>query len=150
MKKALSIAATLLCCLAFQLAWAAPTCQIVALDLNNRLGRALDAEELSSALISLNKTSRLPEKFVTKRQAKDAGWKPGKSLWSVPQLQKKSIGGDYFGNFEKQLPKGKWREADLAYRGGKRNANRMIYAESGRRFVTVDHYRTFTEIPSCQ
>jgi len=140
----------LLCCLAFQPLWAAQTCQRVALDLNNRVGKTLDVGELATALISLNKTGRLPDKFVTKNQAKDAGWRPGQSLWSVPQLQGKSIGGDHFGNFEKQLPKDKYHEADLAYRGGKRNANRMIYAESGHRYVTVDHYRSFTEVPPCQ
>lgn len=150
MKKVLTGVLALLCSLVLPPAWAAQTCQSVALDLNNRAGKALDVGELSTALISLNKTGRLPDKFVTKRQAKDAGWRPGKSLWSVPELQGKSIGGDHFGNFEKQLPKDKWREADLAYRGGKRNANRMIYAESGRRFITVDHYRSFIEIPSCQ
>jgi hypothetical protein len=150
MKKHLTCALALLSGLLLQPAWGAQSCQIVAQNLNQQLGRAVDANEVASMLISLNKTERLPEKFVTKRQAKEAGWRPGKSLWNVPELHGKSIGGDRFGNFEKRVPDGKWKEADLSYRGGKRNANRMIYAESGRRFVTVDHYRTFTEIPSCQ
>jgi hypothetical protein len=78
----------------------------VAQNLNQQLGRAVDANEVASMLISLNKTERLPEKFVTKRQAKEAGWRPGKSLWNVPELHGKSIGGDRFGNFEKRVPDG--------------------------------------------
>ncbi|XLM21567.1 ribonuclease, partial [Chromobacterium piscinae] len=71
---------------------------------------------------SLDRDGRLPDKFVTKRQAQDAGWKPGRSLWSVAGLQGKSIGGDRFGNYEKRLPAGQWQEADLNYKGGKRGA----------------------------
>ena len=50
----------------------------------------------------------------------------------------------------RQLPYGQWREADLDYKGGHRGAKRLIFSREGRRFVTVDHYRTFTEIPACQ
>jgi hypothetical protein len=131
-------------------AWSAPNCQAVAQNLNRQLGNRLDSHELADTLTSLNKTGKLPEHFVTKRIARDAGWLPGHDLWSVPALKGKAIGGDRFNNFEKQLPQDRWREADLAYRGGRRNANRLIYAESGRRYLTVDHYRQFVEIPSCQ
>lgn len=31
-------------------------------------------------------------------------------------------------------PAGRWQEADLDYRGGKRNAKRLVFAGSGRRF----------------
>jgi hypothetical protein len=131
-------------------AWSAPSCQAVAQNMNRQLGNRLDSRELADTLTSLNKNGKLPERFVTKRMARDAGWLPGHDLWSVPALKGKAIGGDRFNNFEKQLPQDRWREADLAYRGGRRNANRLIYAESGRRYLTVDHYRQFVEIPSCQ
>jgi hypothetical protein len=65
--------------------------------------------------------------FPSARRRPQAG-KPGRSLWSVPALQGKSIGGDRFGNYEKQLPKGQWQEADLNYKGGKRGANRLVFS----------------------
>ncbi|WP_333583830.1 ribonuclease domain-containing protein, partial [Rivihabitans pingtungensis] len=42
-----------------------------------------------------------------------------------------------------------WTEADLDYRGGKRNAKRLVFS-ARQRFVTTDHYQTFVEIPACQ
>ncbi|GAA5785514.1 ribonuclease domain-containing protein [Chitiniphilus shinanonensis] len=108
----------------------------------------LDAAELGDVLVALGRDGRLPAKFVTKRAAQDAGWQPGRDLWQV--LPQHSIGGDRFGNRERRLPRGDYREADLDYRGGKRGAKRMVFEPRGRRFVTVDHYQTFTEIPTCK
>lgn len=112
----------------------------------------VDAAQLASTLQSLNSSGHLPDNYVTKREASAAGWRPGKPLWSVAELKGKSIGGDRFGNFERRLPKGDWREADLDYRGGKRGAKRLIFSprRDGQRFVTVDHYATFKEVPSCR
>ncbi|AOX99152.1 ribonuclease domain-containing protein [Jeongeupia sp. USM3] len=108
----------------------------------------LDRGELSAVLVSLARDGRLPERYVTKREAQAAGWKPGRDLWQV--LPNHSIGGDRFGNREQRLPHGQYREADLDYRGGKRGAKRLVFEPKGRRFVTVDHYQTFTELPACQ
>jgi guanyl-specific ribonuclease Sa len=73
-------------------------------------------------------------------------------LWKVKNLKGKSIGGDRFGNRERQLPDGgrKWREADLDYKGGQRGAKRLLYSDDGLRMVTVDHYATFREVPACR
>lgn len=136
--------------LAITSAWGAPSCLSVARQVGQQLHGNLDSGELALTLTSLNKTGQLPDKFVDKRTAKSAGWRPGLDLWTIPSLRGKSMGGDRFGNYERQLPQDKWREADLGYRGGKRNAKRLIYAESGRRFITVDHYIHFIEIPTCQ
>jgi hypothetical protein len=76
---------------------------------NQQTGNRLDTAELGSVLQALEQTGRLPDQFIPKRQAQ-AGWQPGRSLWSVPALQGKSIGGDRFGNYEKQLPKGNGRK----------------------------------------
>ncbi|WP_082824066.1 ribonuclease domain-containing protein [Crenobacter luteus] len=131
-------------------AHAAPACRDVVASLNRELGRQLDETQLTEVLTSLNRHGRLPDRFVTKREAREAGWRPGTGLWSVPGLNGKSIGGDRFGNRERRLPDARWREADLDYQGGKRNAKRLLFADSGRRFVTVDHYQTFREIPPCR
>ena len=64
-------------------------------------------------------------------------------------LAGKSIGGDYFGNYEKKLPvvEGrKYYEADCFYQGGRRNEFRIIYSNDGHVWYTGDHYNTFTEL----
>ncbi len=130
----------------------AENCEKVVAALNVRLPSKIDQQELTGALRTLNQTKnkKLPPKFLSKREARMRGWKPGKDLWSVNGLKGASIGGDQFKNLEGRLPDNKWREADLDYKGGHRGSKRLIFSVDGRRFVTVDHYRTFSEIPLCQ
>jgi ribonuclease T1 len=130
----------------------ADSCEKAVDALNVTLSPKIDSQELVEVLRSLNvsRNRSLPPKFVTKREARSQGWKPGRDLWSVPALRGSSIGGDHFGNRERQLPFGKWREADLDYKGGRRGAKRLLFSREGKRFVTVDHYRTFVEIPPCR
>lgn len=132
-------------------ALAAP-CRDEVHKLNAQLHPIIDEIELTRMLNTLNAThnASLPDNFITKRDAVAAGWQRGHDLWDVPLLKGKSIGGDRFGNRERQLPAGQWREADLDYKGGHRGAKRLIFSRQGRRFVTVDHYQTYTEIAACQ
>ena len=132
----------------------AESCESVVHAVNQRLHPGIDEAELVSILASLNasRDRKLPPKFVTKRQARKSGWRPGRDLWSVPDLQGRSIGGDRFNNREGNLPAGgrNWREADLNYKGGERGGQRLVFSDDGRRMVTVDHYSTFTEVPACR
>jgi hypothetical protein len=132
----------------------AESCESVVRALNQRLSSRIDEDELVSVLRSLNGSGgrKLPPKFVTKRQARSMGWRPGKDLWTSPGLRGKSIGGDRFNNREGKLPYGarNWREADLDYNGGRRGGKRVLFSDNGRRTVTVDHYSTFVEVPSCR
>lgn len=130
----------------------ADTCEKVIDTLNAGLSPKIDRQELTDVLRSLNSSGNrsLSPKFITKKEARAQGWRPGRDLWSVHTLRGYSIGGDHFGNRERQLPYGKWREADLDYKGGHRGAKRLLFSREGRRFVTVDHYRTFVEIPPCR
>lgn len=96
----------------------------------------------------LDRDRRLPARFVTKDQAERLGWRPGSDLWGV--AQGRSIGGDRFGNREGRLPSAAGRrffEADLDYAGGARGAKRLVWSSDGRLWVTVDHYRSFREVP---
>lgn len=142
--------------LAALMAWmpaaSAASCREAAHELNQRLHPKIDEVELAGVLDALNASGneRLPDRFVTKRQAKQAGWRPGQDLWELPALKGKSIGGDRFGNREGRLPPGEWREADLDYRGGHRGAKRLLFSRNGLRRVTVDHYQTFAEVPPCR
>lgn len=90
----------------------------------------------------------LPDNFITKKQAQALGWDKYKNTVS-DVAPGKSIGGDYFGNYEQKLPvvKGrKYYEADCFYRGGDRNAYRIIYSTDGHVWYTGDHYNTFIEL----
>jgi hypothetical protein len=130
----------------------AESCEKVVHALNVRLSPEINEQELIEIFRSLNKTNnkKLPPKFVSKKEARSLGWKSGKDLWSVSALKGSSMGGDHFKNMEGRLTNNRWREADLDYQGGHRGAKRLIFSVDGMRFVTVDHYRTFTEAPQCR
>ena len=140
-----------LCPLLFTEAYA-QSCEKVVRDVNVRLSHKIDEQELIETLRHLNRTNnkKLPAKFVNKQEARTRGWKPGKNLWSVIALRGSSIGGDRFRNMEGRLPDQKWREADLDFKGGHRGGKRLLFSRDGVRFVTVDHYKTFTEVPPCR
>jgi ribonuclease T1 len=127
------------------------SCKAVVHVLNNRLSPKIDEQELVNILHTLNRTSNrhLPDKFITKKHARELGWRPGRDLWSIENLQGSSLGGDRFMNREHSLPENNWRELDLGYGGGHRGSKRLIFSLDGKRFVTVDHYRTFVEVPEC-
>lgn len=132
----------------------AATCESAVQELSGKLPVKIDQAELVKVLRTLNQSgnSQLPSKFVTKKEAKAAGWRPGQNLWASRDLRGKSLGGDRFGNYERKLPNGrrKWREADLDYQGGHRGPKRLIFSTDGLRVVTVDHYQTFREVAACQ
>lgn len=89
---------------------------------------------------------KLPNNFIRKKEAEALGWKSNKgNLWDV--TEKKSIGGDRFGNREGNLPKKDGRqyyEADINYEGEYRGAERIVYSNDGLIYYTEDHYDTFT------
>lgn len=93
----------------------------------------------------LNEFGHLPDNFITKKEAQALGWesKEGNLDEVVPG---KSIGGDYFGNYEEVLPDAEGRtyhECDIDYEGGFRNAKRIVYSDDGLIYYTEDHYETF-------
>lgn len=90
----------------------------------------------------------LPENYIRKKDAEAQGWKTTyRYVGDIgPGI---TIGGDYFGNYEKLLPvvKGrKYYEADCFYQGGPRNEYRIIFSNDGHVWYTGDHYNTFTEL----
>lgn len=87
----------------------------------------------------------LPDNFITKKEAKALGWvsSEGNLAEVAPG---KSIGGDYFGNFEGNLPEKKGREyheCDIDSDGGYRGAKRLVFSNDGLIYYTEDHYNTF-------
>ncbi|TBL62323.1 ribonuclease domain-containing protein [Hafnia paralvei] len=96
----------------------------------------------------LREHQRLPDFYITKKQARAEGWdaSAGNLCSAVPG---RAIGGDRFSNREKRLPqkaKRVWREADINYHCGRRQADRLIYSNDGLIYITRDHYRTFTKM----
>ncbi|MDE5769811.1 MAG: ribonuclease [Oscillospiraceae bacterium] len=87
----------------------------------------------------------LPGNFITKKEAQALGWDSSKgNLWDV--APDKSIGGDYFGNYEGILPDGNYHECDVNYNGGYRGAERIIYGDDGSIYYTNDHYKSFEQL----
>lgn len=86
----------------------------------------------------------LPSNFITKKEAEMAGWYGGPLDRVLPGM---CIGGDYFGNYEGQLPKAKgrkWTECDINTLGKKsRGAERIIFSNDGLIYYTPDHYESF-------
>ena len=91
---------------------------------------------------------KLPSNFITKKKAMDLGWESSKgNLWDV--TDKKSIGGDKFGNREGLLPKAEgrvWYECDVNYKGGFRDAERIVFSNDGLIYYTNDHYESFEQL----
>jgi len=103
------------------------------------------------AMSHVHATGRLPDCYLTKRQAEERGWRPGSDLWRVAPGH--AIGGDNFGNREGRLPpRNRYVEADLDYHGGRRGAARLVFARESKgrwlMWVTTDHYRTFRDVPA--
>ncbi len=96
----------------------------------------------------IHKYGKLPSNYITKKEAIDLGWKNKEgNLWDV--TDKKSIGGDRFGNREGKLPNkdGRlWFECDVNYQGGYRGSERLVYSNDGLIYYTDDHYKTFTQL----
>ncbi len=86
---------------------------------------------------------KLPQNFITKKEARALGWDGG-SL--EPYAPGKCIGGDRFGNYEGLLPEeDDYRECDIDTLGAKsRGAKRIVYSDDGDIYYTEDHYKNFT------
>lgn len=92
---------------------------------------------------------KLPKNFITKQEAEELGWisQEGNLDEVAPGM---SIGGNKFGNYEQQLPDGKYKECDINYTGGYRGDERIVYSEDGNIYYTDDHYATFTQLYSSE
>ena len=96
----------------------------------------------------LHQFGHLPSNYITKNNAKKLGWV--NSEGNLDEVAPgKSIGGDYFGNYEGSLPEKNGRdyyECDIDYTGGYRGSKRIIYSNDGLIYYTEDHYQTFEQL----
>jgi filamentous hemagglutinin len=108
-------------------------------------------QSANEAVESLWNTGKLPDYYVTKQQAAEKGWKPGKVINNTtPGGQ---IGGDIFENSTNILPSSQgrvWREADIGLGNtisrSKQPGTRLLYSNDGLLYITTDHYETATPI----
>ena len=105
-------------------------------------GSYTTAEDVALYLVTYG---HLPENFITKRAAEEAGWDGG-SL--EPYCPGKCIGGGRFGNYEGLLPSAKgrtWTECDINTLGARsRGPERLVFSNDGLIYYTGDHYKSFT------
>lgn len=93
---------------------------------------------------------RLPDNYMTKKEARKMGWEGGSLDRLIPG---RSIGGDFFGNYEGTLPEKdgrEYHECDIDTIGSSgRGPKRIIYSgdddnEEWNIYYTDDHYESFT------
>lgn len=86
----------------------------------------------------------LPDNFVTKEEARSAGWEGGGLDGVLPGM---CIGGDRFGNREGLLPEAtgrSWTECDVNTLHAKsRGAERIVFSNDGLIYYTGNHYDSF-------
>lgn len=95
----------------------------------------------------INEFAKLPHNYITKDEAKKLGWQTKGTLDKV--APGKSIGGDRYGNYEGKLPKKNgrtWKECDIDYVKGNRNAKRIVFSNDGLIYYTEDHYQSFSQV----
>lgn len=95
----------------------------------------------------INEYKHLPHNYITKNEAKKLGWQTKGTLDKV--APGKSIGGDRYGNYEGKLPKKNgrnWKECDIDYVKGNRNAKRIVFSNDGLIYYTGDHYKSFSKL----
>lgn len=87
---------------------------------------------------------RLPDNFMTKKEAQALGWEGGSLEPYAPGM---CIGGNRFGNYEGLLPEEDGRtytECDIDTLGASsRGAKRIVFSNDGLIYYTEDHYETF-------
>ena len=113
-------------------------------DLPDEDGSYTGKDELA---LYIHTYGHLPPNFIKKKDAEKAGWSGGSLEKVLPGM---CIGGDYFGNYEGQLPTAKgrrWTECDVNTLGARsRGAERIIFSNDGLIYYTDDHYESFERL----
>ena len=97
------------------------------------------AQDVADYLLYYHK---LPENYMTKKEARKQGWESGPLHKVVPG---KCIGGDVYSNFEGNLPKNTtYHECDIDTLNAKsRGSKRLVWSADFKIYYTKDHYETF-------
>ena len=112
-------------------------------DKSGEISEDWTGDDKEGVALYLEAYRQLPDNFMTKKEARKEGWEGGALHLVIPGM---CIGGDRFGNYEGLLPDGKYKECDVNYDGGYRDAERLIYGEDGSVYYTNDPYKSFTQL----
>ncbi|MBO5505624.1 MAG: ribonuclease [Clostridia bacterium] len=96
----------------------------------------------------LKHNGRLPDYYITKKEAEKIGYKSYLGNLSKVAPNKMIVKGVYE-NKNGHLPTAYnrvWYEADINYKSGYRGKERILFSNDGLIFVTYDHYVSFVEI----
>ena len=74
----------------------------------------------------INEYKRLPHNYITKNEAKKLGWQTK-------------------GTLDKKNGRN-WKECDIDYVKGNRNAKRIVFSNDGLIYYTGDHYKSFSKL----
>lgn len=89
---------------------------------------------------------RLPDNFMTKKEARSLGWQSGPLHLVVDGM---CLGGDVYKDYEDRLPdiSGTYYECDIdTLTRKKRGGKRIIYSDEWDIYYTDDHYKTFVKL----
>ncbi len=120
-------------------------CKIVPMR-TKQVGTATE-DGVLGADVFLMYRHRLPEHYISKAEAKKFGWISNQG--NLDEVAPgKMIYGDHQNRYGKlpSAPGRSWYEADINYRGGYRNHDRILFSSDGLIFVTYDHYQTYHEV----
>lgn len=102
----------------------------------------VETDQKDEVALYIHLYEHLPSNYMTKKEARKQGWEGGSLSQVIPN---KSIGGDYYGNYEGTLPEdNEYHECDIDTEGKTfRGKKRIIYSEDGDIWYTEDHYESF-------
>ena len=89
----------------------------------------------------------LPDYYIFEDDAQALGWV--NVLGNFDKVAPGKMMHKEFENRDGILPEKKnrlWYEADINYKGGYKNKQRVVFSNDGLVFVTCDHYKTFMKI----
>ena len=103
--------------------------------------------DIRNVVLYLELFDHLPPNYHTKSEMRAMGWEGGS-----PEVYcaGAAIGGDYYGNYDGELPEAEgrsWTECDIDTNGQTvRGAKRLVFSNDGLYFYTTDHYETFVQV----
>lgn len=123
-------------------------CQCVIIPMETIKAGTATFNEKNGADWVVKNEGKLPNYYITKKEALKRGYKQADGNLSEVAPNMMLTKGIYK-NTNKHLPSSEnrvWYEADLNYREGFRNSQRLLFSNDGLIFVTFNHYKTFYEI----
>lgn len=121
-----------------------PLCECYYKDVEQKNVGTISNKGILSPDVYLKAYGKLPDYYITKKEARELGWNQGKNLSHF--APGKMIGGDIYKNKPPKLPEKEgriWYECDIDYEINKRNSKRLYYSNDGLMFYSPDHRTTF-------